>query len=627
MKPNYKFIASILSACILLASGCTKKLEEKPFTVFSPEYFKTPSGFNAGINAAYSGLRFLFGPEGAVGVGVVGTDEWTFADQPRTASGATEFRDVGRYAYDNSVGSILTPWNRSFNNINLANAIVEYAPEVAIPDAEKKVLLGEIRFIRALYYLNLVSQFGAVPVDLGSGDLKFNQAPFQGFNRLPVAEVLVKDYQAIIEDLIFATQNCPDKRPANAFRVGKAAAFHLLSKAYIHRAYSAAKQTSDFANAYTAAMEVINNQARYGVALLENYADIHRPSNDYNAEILFSIERVPGNNIANEVSNPQGIGGDKGTDANNDFVAEYTAVRAPLVSSATSPCGTRTVLYGRPIRRFCPTAWTYNVAFADKDNDARYDGSFRTAWLATQTGGGYTSGVDTGFVLAKTNRIADSLNGVAPAGPRLKPYRVIAPREFYIINGIALPLGTAPAGTQNIYPSLSKYEDPAKIAANDKSTRPFPVSKLSELYLMAAEAAIGTNQPAQALPLIKTLRERAAFRPGLSVTDLNTRKAIMGAKLVNGVPQLDGSGNPIAMTAADMTLDFILDERVRELCGESTRWPDLAVRGKLIERAKLYNPDAAPTITINKHELRPIPRSQLDAVADPNKAQYQNPGW
>ncbi|HYC27696.1 MAG TPA: RagB/SusD family nutrient uptake outer membrane protein, partial [Chitinophagaceae bacterium] len=59
---------------------------------------------------------------------------------------------------------------------------------------------------------------------------------------------------------------------------------------------------------------------------------------------------------------------------------------------------------------------------------------------------------------------------------------------------------------------------------------------------------------------------------------------------------------------------------------ESTRWPDLAVRHKLVERVKLHNTDAAPNIQ-PFHELRPIPRGQLDAILDPNKAQYQNPGY
>lgn len=609
---NKLYIAAVATA-IALMPGCAKKLEEQPYTVFSVDYFKTPSGFQNGINSLYSGMRFLYGPEGAVGVSCAGTDEWGMGSETRRGA-AGDLTTIGDYTLDNTGGSLLTPWNRSFNNINLANALVEYAPDIAIADADKKVAMGEIRFLRGLYYLNLIQYFGAVPLDLGSGELKFNQQPFQGFNRLPANEVFVKDFQSIIEDLTFASQNLPDKRPFSvvngvtsytSFKLAKAAAFHMLSKAYLQRAYSAAKQPTDFNNAYTAAMEIINNQAKYGVALQANYGDIHKPGNDYNSEILFSIERIPGNFAADEVGDPpNSIGGGKGVDAANDFCGDYTSVTSPLATSATKPVNTRTVTYGRPIRRFAPTPWLFNVAFADKFNDSRYEGSFRTVYIASLTGGGFTTDIDTGFVMALSNRIADSLNGISPAGPRLKPYRVVAPREFYFTGG------TLDASTVNMSPSLSKYEDPGRGLANNPGSRPFPVAKLGETYLLAAEAALGNNNAAGAVDLINVLKQRAAYRPGLAAGEVTNRY------------------NAIRLTSAgQVTLDFILDERTRELAGECMRWSDLAVRGKLIERVKLYNTDAAANIKAGKHELRPIPKEQLDRISDSDKGKYQNPGY
>ena len=610
MKLSIKFFIAVCAFTVLVAPGCTKRLEEKPYTVFSADYFKTPTGFQNGINALYSGLRFLFGPEGAVAMGVAGTDEWAMGDQAR-AGAAGDLTSFCNYTLDNTGGSILTPWNRSFNNINLANALVEAAPGIAIGDGERNVALGEIRFLRALYYLNLVQYFGAVPLDLGSGELAFNQKPFQGFNRLPIDETFAKNYAAIIDDLIFATQNLPNTRPqppaAPSFKLAKAAAFHLLSKAYIHRAYSDAAQTTDFQSAYTAAMEVINNQGKYAVALEEFYEDVHRPGNDYNNEILFAVERVPGNYAASEVPNPQGISGTKGMDASNDFTGDYTAVRSPLISSGTAPVSTRTVTYGRPIRRFCPTPWLFHTAFADKYNDSRFEGSFRTVYIASTTGGGFTASVDTGFIVALSDRMADSLNGIQPAGPRLKPYRVVAPREFYFISG---NMNGGANATANFYPSLKKYEDPARGVANYPGARPFPVCKLGETYLLAAEAALQSGNAQGAMDLINEIKRRAAARPGLEESEIIARY------------------NAIRITApAQVTLDYILDERTRELCGESTRWPDLAVRGKLIERVRLHNTDAAANITPNKHELRPIPREQMDRIIVDDKAQYQNPGY
>ncbi|RWZ87044.1 MAG: RagB/SusD family nutrient uptake outer membrane protein [Hydrotalea sp. AMD] len=593
MKSLYKISVIPAALVAMLSVGCSKKLQEHPYTVFTVDYFKTPTGLQSAVNALYSGMRFNYGPEGAVGITCDGTDEWTYADQPRTGAGGTaDYLTLGNYTLDASNGAILTPWNRNYSNINLANAVVDLAPTVNMDTTIRNGIVAQARFLRGLYYLLLVEQFGAVPTDLGAGDLHFNATPYQGFNRLPTTDLLVKDYQAMINDFTYATQYLPDQRPANTFKLSKAAAYLMLARTYIFRAYSAAKQSSDFANAYNAAMEVINNQAKYGTSLLQNFADVNREGNEYNPEILYSVERIPGDNNDNEVGNPSGIGGGKGVDASNDFTPDYTTVKSPKANSSTAPCATRTVLYGRPIRRFCPTAWLYNVAFADKLNDSRYDGSFRTVWLATQAGGGFNVG-DTAFVLAYTNAMADSMNAIP------KPYRVIAPREFYIIGGTT---------TQNIYPSLRKYEDSKKMQANDEGGRPFPVAKLSELYLLAAEAAFQTGKVNQAVTLINVIRERAAYRPGLSASDLSARVVAMD------------------INASQVTLDFILDERTRELCGESLRWPDLAMRGKLVQRVQLYNPDGAANIQ-PFHTLRPIPQSQLNATADANRAQYQNPGY
>src|SRR5215831_14644866 len=133
MKNKILSLVLILAPMIYIIDGCSKKLEEHPFTVFSPEYFKSAAGFQSGINSLYSGFRYLYGPEGAVGLGTDGTDEFTYAEQPRNGAGGTQdYLTLGNYKLDAANGAILTPWNRSFNNINLANGLIEFSADVPI---------------------------------------------------------------------------------------------------------------------------------------------------------------------------------------------------------------------------------------------------------------------------------------------------------------------------------------------------------------------------------------------------------------------------------------------------------------------------------------------------------------
>jgi starch-binding outer membrane protein, SusD/RagB family len=79
------------------------------------------------------------------------------------------------------------------------------------------------------------------------------------------------------------------------------------------------------------------------------------------------------------------------------------------------------------------------------------------------------------------------------------------------------------------------------------------------------------------------------------------------------------------ITASDVTVDFILDERSRELFGEWMRWNDLVRTKSLVRRIQTWNPEAAANIK-EFHVLRPIPQSQIDRTVE-GPAFPQNPGY
>lgn len=597
---NNKFKISVTSLVVLAVSlllvQCNKKLEEHPYTQFTTAFFQSATGLQSAVNTLYSGMRYNYGPEPSLSITVMGTDEYTGGDQVTASTGGQYVRSFALYGGSTPIspsdGSLLNIWNSNFSLINLANGVVGFAPGVTMDATAKNTIVAEARFLRGLYYLSLVTQFGAVPVDLGGGDLAFNTSAYQGFNILingSKDSVLLKDYNAMISDFTFASQNLPDQRPAAAFKLSKAAAFLMLSRVYIYKGYSTLKQSTDFPNAYAAAMEVINNQSKYGTALQTDFGNVHKQGMDYNSEILYSVERLPGDLNDNEIptsTNPAG----KGNNASIDFAPNYTAI-----SGVKSPGVGREAIWGRPYRRFAPTSWLLNTCFADKYNDSRFQNSFRMMWYTTVGGaaGAAINYGDTAFVLAETQPQADSLASLHRA------YAIVPPSKFWTLQN---------NDPQDIFPYNQKFADSTKGNYNDVvDGRPYKVARFAELYLLAAEAAMQNGDLTTATNLINVLRTRAAYRTGLTPAQLSARVAAM------------------QITPSQVTLDFILDERSREFCGESMRFPDLAMRGKLVDRVQKYNPDAGPNVKAF-HALRPIPQSQLDAVTTKNPA-YQNPGY
>lgn len=620
MKRNYKITLLVTLAMLSIVQGCNDILEEHPKTTFTNAYFETKQGLQDGLNAAYSYLRFQYGTNPALGLNVVGTDEFTFGPEPNYNSSGDNLphKQLGQYTLSPSHGFLLVTYNRTFPIINLLNGLIEFQAQVSdITESERGSILAQVHYLRAHYYYFLVTQFGASPVDLGAGDFKFNRVPFTGFNSLD-ADLLEKNFQVMIDDLVLASQSpfLADARPAGQFKISKAVALHLLAKVYLFRGYSSVAQASDFQNAYNAAKELIDNQGRYGVALQQNFADAYKQGNDYNTEIIFAAERIPKNNLNNGYNNPSGIG-DRENMAASCFTPNYEQPR--IDPNAADPIEGRPFPFQRPLRKLTPTPWLLNVAFADKVNDSRYHGSFRTLWtVATASSPGTTEYEafetamaavgrqigDTAFYLADTQAQADALNARDPYYPVYGP-DVWYTNQLYPTSTNALLL----------YPKLTKFDDVERAGTNDASGRPMQIFKFADTYLMAAEAAFQLGNATEAATLINVVRQRAAYRP--------ERPGMDAAE--------NAQANAVAATAmliapGDVTLDFILDERARELCGESLRWTDLAMRGEdvFVNRVKL-NPDAQGVQAF--HRRRPIPQQQLDAIDDPDKTKYQNPGY
>jgi starch-binding outer membrane protein, SusD/RagB family len=261
--------------------------------------------------------------------------------------------------------------------------------------------------------------------------------------------------------------------------------------------------------------------------LVKTYGSVFDYNNQRNTEIVFAVQYL-NNALFND-------DGNQGHAFFTPAYDQFAGLKRDLQQG------------GRPYTRFRPTAF-FRELF--DPNDARFDVTFRYTWTYNNTA-----------TLPAGKKIGDTV--VWQISPGVTS--LIAPNN------------------DNMHWAIKKHDDPTRASVQDlNGFRDFFVYRLSETYLLAAEAFMLAGKPEEALSYLNAVRTRAA-KPGKQLPDI---------------------------TAAQLNMDLLLDERARELGGESMRWMDLVRTGKLIERVKKYNPNA---VNIKDyHVLRPIPQAQID---------------
>lgn len=643
-------ISGLAIGLLLCVASCSDILDEQPRDSYTPEFFTTAKGVEGGITSLYAHLRYIYGQGYYYNACETGTDEVTYAQSADGNFKDADLSGVGNLDASSSRSDVI--WSESFTNINTANAILENGAEAGVEES----LLAEAHFFRAFDYFNLVQTFGGVPLDLGSGELAYNTTPARTSVRNTVPEVYTK---AIFPDLLTAVEALPDQ-PRVTGGVTKTLARLYLAKAYLTYGwwlenpndiptYPECERTDPdghdanwyFQEAYDYAIEGINNPGPY--SLQEYYYDINEGSNDRNSEIMLYADHTQDDEYYNGGSLTYGSGGAPDNFAGWMMNWNYTNLQAIGVSSD----GSQTTInplrrvaeqsYGRPWTRMCPTLGAIIETFADKTYDSRYDGTFVTVyrgnWSKELDGYEYVLNAN-GMPVYEGEPILTFLDEEPETevsypvggGENAIGAGTLPDRSDYVVN---------PSGISRLmYPALWKLgpyrtdngDGPGQ--PNAGSTRPFNIAKFSELYFVAAEAAVkgATTQAGMtARDLINVIRARAG----------KWRWSNSG----NCEKIADYSEEMIAETPAVIDIDYILAERSREYFGEGYRWLDLVRTQKWNELADTYEicgdglgehtPQTITRTIEDYHYLRPIPQGQLDAMtmSEAEKNAYQNPGY
>lgn len=647
MKPTFTNIRVLgtTALALIFATSCSDILDEQPRSIYEPTFFQTERGVEGGITSMYAHLRYIYGQAYYYNSCLTGTDEATYAQSADGNFKDADLSGVGSLTASSSRSDVL--WGTAFSNINTANGVIENGSKVGVSDA----LLAEAHFFRGMDYFLLVQTFGGVPLDLGAGELKFNISTSRTSVRNTVPEVYTK---AIFPDLKTAVTELPDK-PRVTGGVTKTVARLYLSKAYLTYGwwlenpnniptYPECNRTDPdghdaawyYQQAYDIATEAIDNPGPYG--LMESFYQVNAGPYDRNKEILLYADHTQEDEYYNGGSLTYGSGGAPDNFAGWMMNWNYTDIQAKDKDGNTISPVIRVAeqAYGRPWTRMAPPHGVFTKTFKDKAKDSRYDGTFTTVYRGNWSTNGkdWTTVIGAnGMEVTEGEPLLKFLSEDDPsiqypdgAGNSNTGAGVIAGYSYYVMGPSAI--------SRRVYPGLWKlgpYRTDNGTGAgqpNAGSTRPYNIAKFSELYLIAAEAAVkgATTKPDKsARELVNVLRDRAG-----KWTFSNAENEEMDE---------DYGSQLTAETPATIDINFILDERSREFYGEGYRWFDLVRTQKWNEYADSYeicgdNKGDRNIVTYTRtikpgHYLRPIPQGQLDGMemsAD-EKKNYQNPEY
>lgn len=261
-------IISIAVACINFTS-CDSLLDVDPSDQYSTETFwKTEEHAHAGLMGCYNALlpwRSLHTME---------FDMLTTNGMPYNEANGTQAISKGEHL--STTALIASLWTNCYIGIGRTNTFIDNVVSVDMDETGKAQMVGEAKFLRAFYYLNMADKFGGVPLitEAPNAD-KHAELP-----RNTKEEVVAQ----IIKDLEDAIAVLPDSyASADLGRVTKGAALALKARTLLYN--------ERWADAAMIAKEVMNS-GKY--QLFDDYRHFFSEANKHNAEVIFNIEtKIP----------------------------------------------------------------------------------------------------------------------------------------------------------------------------------------------------------------------------------------------------------------------------------------------------------------------------------------------
>jgi hypothetical protein len=596
-------IGALLLAIIFLSSCKKDYLTETPVIGSTTSVvYTSKAGFVTGLYGLYNLFRQERAGSGVISgnaanytnnmvitPAIVGVDN-AYSCYPAAGQPEYNFNNFGA-TLNSSSADINYVFNWLYNMVNAANVIINQANATNVLTAQDKgQIVGEAKLFRALSYRHLTYLWGAVPLNLGaSTDVSKND-----WYRTSVDTVRMQ----IIKDLLDAEAGM-SPIPPDEGRFPQGVATHYLAEMYL--------ATGQNQNAQTKAQSLINsglyslvtnrygvNAAAPGTAYSDMFLNGNSDKSQGNTEALYVFKNLY----------PSTAPGFQYNIMRRWWVNRYTSIAI----NGIVPVGYTVANGGRGIGRFAPTKW---AALNYEPNDVR-GGMFtyRYFWIMNSDESGVNLKVLPGVTKGDTLWVEKNVTGSGASATVKINYRYI------LTNATTLPTGHKLKDTIRTTPitytkepltdynwfSLRKWDYAPSVSTDIQQTSNCDDNvylRLADTYLLLAEAQYNLGNAAGAAQTINALRARA---------------------------------NASLVTANQVNIDFIMDERSRELISEEhRRYTLLRVRDPQnptqpiwFRRTQQYNAVAGPFIQL-RDTLLPIPQSVISANL--GLTMPQNPGY
>lgn len=272
--------------------SCKKFLEESPEGFIKTDnFYKTQTDAVNAVGAVYyllnAGGSTLQSPYNTLfntGLNFMADDEF-----PGPGATNPDVRSMANNLHTSTNLRVYELWQQHYAAIKKANLALEKISTINFDANLKQRLLGETKFLRALYYFNLVRLYGDIPL-ITATQTGITAADY-AVERTPSPQV----YQQIQQDLIDAASVLPNSYSApDVGRATKGAALALLAKVYLTKASLPLNISAHYQDAVTTAEQVLSpadgGSGVYNYALQVNYSNVFLPAFKNNSEHIFSAQ-------------------------------------------------------------------------------------------------------------------------------------------------------------------------------------------------------------------------------------------------------------------------------------------------------------------------------------------------